>query len=98
MYPRNEMAQTLFNQSSVDRASYHPVPDGRFYTKANFFTLQERSEAGEFSDDNRSEERKTIQNIQNQVVPLPMHYPKSHVTSQALNHSSQKPIQVGYTD
>ena len=24
------------------KQSYHPVPDGRFYTKANFFTLADR--------------------------------------------------------
>lgn len=25
-----------------EKRGYHPVPDGRFYTKANFFTLDDQ--------------------------------------------------------
>ena len=31
--------------SATANKSYQPVPDGRFYTKANFFTLEQRQEA-----------------------------------------------------
>ena len=30
---------------STAKKSYQPVPDGRFYTKANFFTMEQRQEA-----------------------------------------------------
>jgi len=33
-----------------NRASYQPVPDGRFYTKANFFTLRNNSREGAISE------------------------------------------------
>jgi len=29
-------------QESVGKQSYQPIPDGRFYTKANFFTVADR--------------------------------------------------------
>ena len=32
-------------QESTGKKSYQPVPDGRFYTKANFFTLADRQQA-----------------------------------------------------
>ena len=37
--------------------SYYPVPDGRFYTKANFYTLRSNSrERGrQYQSDNMSE-------------------------------------------
>ena len=71
----------------MDKTSYHPVPDGRFYTKANFFTLEERNEVdGLSNEDNRSEERKTLAGA---VLPVPLYYPKSHITSQAMRRTQQ---------
>ena len=32
-------------QESTEKKAYQPVPDGRFYTKANFFTLADREQA-----------------------------------------------------
>ena len=32
-------------EDSTGKKSYQPVPDGRFYTKANFFTLADRQQA-----------------------------------------------------
>ena len=32
-------------QDSATRDRYQPIPDGRFYTKANFFTLGDRKNA-----------------------------------------------------
>ena len=35
-----------------EKRDYQPVPDGRFYTKANFFTLQDREQAGMMTTSN----------------------------------------------
>ena len=36
----NQRATVQYQNSEMTRGSYQPVPDGRFYTKANFFTLR----------------------------------------------------------
>jgi hypothetical protein len=30
--------------NSADKSNYQPVPDGRFYTKANFFSLADQQQ------------------------------------------------------
>lgn len=35
-------SRSTIQQESTGKKSYQPVPDGRFYTKANFFTLADR--------------------------------------------------------
>lgn len=36
---------------SDTKNNYQPIPDGRFYTKANFFTMNDRNEADLLSSD-----------------------------------------------
>lgn len=59
--------------------NYHPVPDGRFYTKANFFTMQDRAEANVLSEEakQRSGEKATSAGA---VVPFPV-YPLTSMPS-----------------
>ena len=38
-------SRSTIQQESTGKKSYQPVPDGRFYTKANFFTLNDRKNA-----------------------------------------------------
>ena len=38
-------SRSTIQQESTGKKSYQPVPDGRFYTKANFFTLADRQQA-----------------------------------------------------
>lgn len=41
---KSKMNSSVYsNQASHTIDTYHPVPDGRFYTKANFFTLRNHS-------------------------------------------------------
>jgi hypothetical protein len=42
--------------------SYQPIPDGRFYTKANFFTLGDRENAGMMSSDDMPQPKLNIEN------------------------------------
>jgi hypothetical protein len=65
--------------------SYQPVPDGRFYTKANFFTLQDRNEVDVLSsEDNGSVFKKS--SAAGAVVPFPSYsyHPKTQNPSQSM--------------
>jgi hypothetical protein len=69
---------------SNTKNSYQPVPDGRFYTKANFFTLQDRNDADVLSsEENGSVSKKGV--AAGAVVPFPSYsYPKTQNPSQAM--------------
>lgn len=41
---KNAMSNGI--EHAANKTSYQPVPDGRFYTKANFFTLKDRRDEG----------------------------------------------------
>jgi hypothetical protein len=48
----NQQFNALISDRTETTQKYHPVPDGRFYTKANFFTMQDRTQAdAELSDE-----------------------------------------------
>jgi hypothetical protein len=40
---------SIEEEANSTKMSYQPIPDGRFYTKANFFTLGDRENAGMLS-------------------------------------------------
>lgn len=46
----NQISTHNTQPKDMSRASYQPVPDGRFYTKANFFTLRNHSREGIISE------------------------------------------------
>ena len=85
---------TSDRDDSDSKANYHPVPDGRFYTKANFFTMQDRNDA--LSDERRSGEKATSAGA---VVPFPS-YPMTSLPSQAnrRNINNMKMKSENYDD
>lgn len=42
---QHKSRSNTLQQESIDKPGYQPVPDGRFYTKANFFTVGDREQA-----------------------------------------------------
>jgi len=78
-------ATDLVAELSSSKNSYQPVPDGRFYTKANFFTLQDRNEVDVLSsEDNGSVIKKG--SAVGAVVPFPSYsyHPKTQNPSQSM--------------
>ena len=51
-YQQQQVGKQIQGQRSIEdeanstKMSYQPIPDGRFYTKANFFTLGDREQVG----------------------------------------------------
>jgi len=43
-------SENIGYDNQEEKRDYQPVPDGRFYTKANFFTLQDREQIGMMTD------------------------------------------------
>ena len=48
--------------------SYQPVPDGRFYTKANFFTLRNNSREGIISEQYQTDAEPAEQEIFDEMM------------------------------
>ena len=67
---------TGYNEQDV-RDRYQPIPDGRFYTKANFFTLGERNQVDlNVSRENSGSRQRTgslrpTNDVENGAVPFP---------------------------
>ena len=80
----NQEMPNIVSDRNDSQKNYQPVPDGRFYTKANFFTMQDRAEADALSSDEKLPETKV--NSAGAVAPFPAYaYPKTQNPSQNMH-------------